>query len=224
DEERLVHRSVLFERRRDAGDRGCGLADRDVDAEEVFALLVDDRVQQDRRFSGEAVADDQLALASADRDHRVDGLDAGLHGAVDSLARDHARSDPFHWQRLTGLDRALVVERDAEGIHDAPEQLVADGDLEHAARRLDLVALVQVAEVAEDDGPHLVLFEVQRQPVGLARAFEQLARHRVPQAIDLGDAVAYGDDSPYIGGHEPCIQVLEPFFDDFGDYLGAYSG
>ena len=82
---------------------------------------------------------------------------------------------------------------------------------------------MQVAEVAEDDGPHLVLFEVQRQPVGLAREFEQLARHRVLQAIDLGDAVAYGDDSPYIGRHEACVKVLEPFFDDFRDFFGADS-
>src|SRR5260370_26349887 len=45
---------------------------RDIDTDEVLALLVDDRVEQDGRLSGEPVADDQLALAAADRDHRVD--------------------------------------------------------------------------------------------------------------------------------------------------------
>src|SRR5207302_7014889 len=204
-------------------DRGRILADRNVDAEEVLALLVDDRVEEDRRLACEAVADDQLALAAADRDHGVDRLDTRLHRAVDSLACDDARSDPLHGERLAGLDRPLVVERNTEWVDDAAEQLVADRDLEQATCGLDLVAFVQVAEVAEDDGPHLVFFEVQGQPVDLVRKFEQLARHRVLQAVDLGDAVAHGDDSTYIGRHEACIKVLEPLFDDFRDLFGADS-
>ena len=47
---------------------------------------------------GLAVADDQPALAAADRDQRVDGLDAGLDRRVDRLADDDARGD--------ALDRA----------------------------------------------------------------------------------------------------------------------
>jgi len=39
---------------------------------------------------GLAVADDELALAAADRDHGVDGLDAGLEAGSSPLARDHA--------------------------------------------------------------------------------------------------------------------------------------
>jgi hypothetical protein len=62
----------------DARDGRFLRADRDVEALHALALLVDDRVDRDRRLAGLAVADDQLALAAADRDHRVDGLDAGL--------------------------------------------------------------------------------------------------------------------------------------------------
>ena len=71
---------------------GLLLADRDVDAVErpivrvagrfgrpVEARLADDRVDADGGLAGRAVADDQLALAAADRDHRVDRHDAGLH-------------------------------------------------------------------------------------------------------------------------------------------------
>jgi hypothetical protein len=46
-------------------------------------LLVDDRVHRDGGLARLAVADDQLALAAADRDHRVDGLDAGLQRLLD---------------------------------------------------------------------------------------------------------------------------------------------
>jgi hypothetical protein len=46
---------------------GHALADRDVDRDDVVVLVVDDRVDRDRRLARLAVADDQLALAAADR-------------------------------------------------------------------------------------------------------------------------------------------------------------
>ena len=41
------------------------------------------------------VADDQFALAAADRNHRVDGHDAGLHRLADGFALDDAGRDFF---------------------------------------------------------------------------------------------------------------------------------
>ena len=57
------------------GDRRALLADGDVDAADLLLRvaglpvvpLVDDRVQRDRGLAGLPVADDQLALAAADR-------------------------------------------------------------------------------------------------------------------------------------------------------------
>ena len=56
----------------------------------VDRLLVDDRVDDHRGLAGLAVTDDQLALAAADRDQRVDRLQAGLHRLMHRLARDDA--------------------------------------------------------------------------------------------------------------------------------------
>ena len=87
---RILHGAVVFERLHHLRDRRTLLADRDVDANHVAALLIDDRVERDRGLAGLAVADDQLALAAADRNHRVDGFDAGLHRLFHRLAIDHA--------------------------------------------------------------------------------------------------------------------------------------
>jgi len=54
------------------GDPDCFWADGNVDAGDVAAALGDDRVDPDCCLAGLAVADDQLALATADGDHRVD--------------------------------------------------------------------------------------------------------------------------------------------------------
>ena len=67
------------------------LADGDVDADDPGALLIDDGVDRDGGLAGASVADDQLALASADRDHGVDRLDAGLQRLLHRLPDDDTR-------------------------------------------------------------------------------------------------------------------------------------
>src|SRR3546814_4122553 len=91
--------SLVFQYLHELGDAGALLADGDVDAVELLRLvvalvdrlLIDDGVERDGGLAGLAVADDELALAAADRDQRVDRLEAGLHRLVHRLARDAAR-------------------------------------------------------------------------------------------------------------------------------------
>src|SRR5438477_8213647 len=45
----------------------------------IFTLLVDDRIDCNRRFACLAVTDNQFALSTTDRDHAIDSLQAGLH-------------------------------------------------------------------------------------------------------------------------------------------------
>src|SRR5215207_5824267 len=126
DDDRVVHRAGLFERLRDAHDGRHALPDRDVDRDHAGVAVVDDRVDRDRRLAGLAVADDQLALAAADRDHRVDRLDAGLERLLHRLALDDAGGLDLGRPRLLQVDVALAVERAAERVDDAAEQRVAD--------------------------------------------------------------------------------------------------
>ncbi len=73
----VVHRATLLEGPAHAGDRGALLADRDVHAADLLLgiaglpvlALVEDGVDADGGLAGLAVADDQLALAAADRGH-----------------------------------------------------------------------------------------------------------------------------------------------------------
>jgi hypothetical protein len=138
-----------------------------------------------------------------------------LHGAVHSLPRDNARGDLLHRQRLGGLERAFSVDRNPQRIDHATDELLADRHLQQPARRAHLVALVEVAVVAQDDGADLVLLEVQRKAVSLVRKFEQLAGHRVLKAVDLRDAVTGGDDTPDVRRDKARVEILQPLPDDF---------
>ena len=190
DHGRVVHRAVSSSDLDHAGDGRFLLADGDVEALHAGVLLVDDRVDGDGRLAGLAVADDQLALAAADRRHGVDGLDAGLQRLAHRLPLGDAGGDEFDRPALGGGDRALAVERIAERIEHAAEHGIADRHATAACPCSDLVPFVDLEVVAENDDADGVLFEVERQADDAAGELDHLAGHDARQAVDAGDAVA----------------------------------
>jgi hypothetical protein len=112
---------MLAQRLHHAGHLAGPLADGAVDADDAGVLLVDDGVQRDGRLARAAVANDQLALAAADGDHGVDGLDAGLHRLVHRLAQHDARRDHVDEAARLRLDLAAAVQRVAERVHNAAQ-------------------------------------------------------------------------------------------------------
>ena len=194
--------------------------DRDVDRDQVGVLVVDDRVDRDRRLAGLAVADDQLALAAADRDHRVDRLEAGLHRLLHRLALDHAGGLELGRARLGRLDLALAVERVAERVDDAAQQRLADRDVEQALGALDRVALDDVLPRAEQHRADVVGLEAEGEAGHVVRQLEHLERHAVLQAVDARDAVGDRQHGADLGqvrlvGVEPLDAALE----DGGDLV-----
>ena len=125
---------------------------------------------------------------------RVDGLDAGLQRLADALALHHRRRLQLQRAALVGLDLAAAVDRLTERVDDAAEEGVTDRYREHLAGALDLLALFDLLEVAEDHGADAVLVEVERHPEDAAGELEQLLGHHRRQALDVRDTVAGVDD------------------------------
>ncbi len=91
-------------------------------------------------------------------------------------------------------DGTLVVDGPAERVHDAADERGADGHLDHGARRLDGVALLDLRVVAQDDRADGLLLEVEGHALDAAGELEELRGQRALQAVDAGDAVADLDD------------------------------
>jgi len=177
------------------------LSHADVDAREGvgLGLLVDDGVHGDGGLAGLPVADDKLALAAADGDERVHGLEAGEHGLGHGLARDDARGLDLGAGALAGVEAGPAIDGLADAVHDAAEELVTDGDVDDGAGPLDGVPLEDVDVVAEDDHPDVVLLEVEGHAAEAAGEDDHLPGLDVGQAVDAGDAVAHGDDRAGLG-------------------------
>ncbi len=134
------HRAVIGRRLHNLGHRGAFLADRTIDANRGLLGVADDGVEHDGG-ADLAVADDQFALAAADRDHAVVHAGPGGHGFSDRLAIDDARSKTLDGKVVAGRNRPLVVDWLAERIHHAADHGVADRHAQDLARPLDLVSL-----------------------------------------------------------------------------------
>src|SRR6185369_3331574 len=119
DDDRVVHRAEVRKRLDYLGHRRCLLADRDVNTNDVFALLVDDRIDGDRGLASLPVADNKLTLATPDRHHCIDGFQSCLQWLLHRLSVDYTRRDPFNWVVLFGDDWTSIVNRVAEHVDHA---------------------------------------------------------------------------------------------------------
>ncbi len=193
DHDGVGHGASFFQGLDDLGDGGALLADGDVDADEIAALVVDDGVKGDGGLAGLAVADEQFALAAADGNHGIDGLDAGGHGLAHRLTVNDAGGDALDRIELGGDDGTLVIDGLTERVDDAANDGVADGHAHDGSGALDLVAFLDLGGFTEKHGADLILFEVHGQARDAVGEGEQFASHDLVQAMNAGDAVANGD-------------------------------
>ena len=128
------------------------------------------------------------------------------------------------WRLCVPIERLAAVDRDAERVDDAAEQLLADRHLDDAARALDGVAFADRLELAEDRDADVVLLEVEHHAAESRRRrleLEQLAGHRAREAVDAGDAVADGQHGAGLGDRDLLVVVLDLLADDVADLFGA---
>jgi len=62
-------------------------------------FLVDDRINRNSGLTNLTVTNDQLTLTTADRYHGVNRFQTNLHGLVNGLTGDNARSNLFQARR-----------------------------------------------------------------------------------------------------------------------------
>src|SRR5664279_5506243 len=229
DDNGIIERALLFEHLDELRHGGALLPDRDIDAIEfdllvglrVERLLVEDGVERDRRLAGLAVADDQLALATADRDQRVDGLQAGRHRLVHRFARDDAGRLDVDAFALVRLDWTFAVDRVAERVHDATEQALADRYVHDRAGALDGLAFHDLAVIAEDHDADIVGFKIERHAAHAVFELDHFAGLHIVEAVDAGDAVADRQHLSDFGNFGFLAEVLDLVFQDGGNFCGA---
>ena len=203
DDDAVRQCASFFENAHNSSDGRLFLADRHVNAVErtitpvarrfscaIESRLADDRVDADSGFTRRAIPNDQFALTAADRNHRVDGHDAGLHRLTHRPALDDSRGEFFDRVRDVTRNGAFRIQRLTERVDDAAQQALANRHLQQLPRRTDFVSLLKLCVVAENDHADLGLVEIQREAGNAAAEVEHFVQHHIGEALDAGDAVA----------------------------------
>ena len=225
----VVHRALLAQRLHYGRNRRAFLPHSHVDtiygiAVQVALALIDDSVDGNCGLAGLAVADNQLALAAADRNHRVYGLQARLQRLVHGLAEDDARSLALegHTHRLA-LYRAQAVQRRAYRVHDPAHEALAHVDAGYATQPAHGHIFLHLVGRTQQHGAYIVFLEVHHHGLDAAVEFEEFARLGLGKAVDTGHAVA---DGKYVADFfifQRSVHPPELFEEYIGDFAGFYS-
>ena len=100
----VFHGADFFEHGYDLGDRRALLANRNVDALHTQATLVDDRIERNGGLASLAVTNDQLSLATADRDQASIAFMPVCIGSCTGLRP----MMPGAWTSICGSERPQV--------------------------------------------------------------------------------------------------------------------
>jgi hypothetical protein len=226
----VFHHILLFQRPHQLRHRGALLADRHIDAVQLLALvaalvdlfLVDDGVHDQRGLAGLPVADDQLALAAADRHQHVDRLDAGLHRFGHGLPRDDPRRLGLDQPALLENHRPLVVDRVAQPVHHAAQQRLAHRHVHDVTGAVHRIALADLPVIAENHHADIVELQIQHHALHAgAGKFHQLALHGVAQAKNPGNAVADAQHLAGLGHVRGRVEIRDLAFQNLRNFGGA---
>ncbi len=187
----------------------------------VRRALIDNGINGNGRFTRLAVTNYEFTLAAANRNHGVDGLDARLQRLAHRLAEDDARR--LALQRhvyLFPVDGAQAVQRIAQRVYHAAQQLVVHGHGGDAARTAHHHAFLHQVRGAHHHGTHIVGLQVHHHGHDTVAAVQQFAGLRMVQAIDAHHAVAHLQRLANLLELELVFHIFELPEEDFTHFAG----
>ncbi len=208
----------FFQLANDVGNGGTLLADCNINTENTGVFLVDDGVDGHGGLADLTVTDDQLTLATADRDHGVDGLVASLYRLVYRLTPDHAWSYFLDRVGLGVAQRTFAVDRVTQCVDDATQQFLTNRNFQDAAGALGAHAFGEGVIGTQDHCTYGVLLQVQGHAEYAARELDHFAVHDVGQTVDPHDAVGNRNDGTFVTGLGADIEVVDAALDDFTNF------
>src|ERR1700722_3189241 len=183
--------SVFLDRIDGAPDARTLLPNRDIDTDDVAGLLVDNRIYRDRRLADGTIADDQFALATAEREQGINDDEPGLNRL------DHEIPIDDRWRRTldrllcVGRDRAHPVEWPAERIDDTTEHRRPHWNAHHVSRAPHHVTGLNRIDIVQQNATDATAFEHLGEAELSFAEVQQLIEPDVGQPGDKRNAVSH---------------------------------
>ena len=175
----MFHRAMLFQFAYYVGNRRCFLTDSHINTDNACTFLVNDGIQCYGCFTGLTVTNDQLTLATTNRNHRINSFQTGLHWLVNRFTRNHAWRNFFNWSSQCCIDWAFSIDRTTQCINYAANQFATDRYFQNTAGTSNCIAFFNVFVLTQHYGTDGVALQVHGQTESVTGEFEHLTLHRV---------------------------------------------
>lgn len=172
-------------------------------------------------FTGLAIADDKLTLASSDRNKAVDRFITGLERAVNGFSFDNAVSFFLNLAIFFGEYRTFAVNWLSKSVYDSTDHGFANRNGNDFSGAADFITLNDFAVVAEKYAAYVVFLKVLDHSVNLAGEFDKLACHCVVKSMNPCDTVADLNNCSELGSCKAAFIISDLFFDQFVDFIGS---
>ena len=200
------------------GNRGLLLSNRHIDTFNASTLLVDDGIDGNRGLARLTVADNQLALATADRNHGVDRFQSSLQRLAHRLAGDNTRSNLFDGRTSGFRDRPLAIDGPTQGIHNTPQEPFTHWHFKDAPGTANRIPLSEMLVSTQNNGAHRVPFQVKGHTIGIPRKLHHFPLHDIGQAMNPHDTIGQTHDRSLAARLYTEIEVFDPGFYEFTDF------
>src|SRR3546814_10891871 len=139
----------------------------------------DDGIDGYSGFTGLAVANDKFALATADRHHGIDSLDACLQRLGHRFTCNDAGRHFFDDVGRLGVDGTLDVDGRAQRVDYASAQFGANRHFKNATGGFDRVAFGHAGVIAQNNRAYRIAPEVERKSEHVIWEFKHFALHHI---------------------------------------------
>ncbi len=211
DNDCVIHRALFTQGRHGLCNSGRALFNGTIDAQDVLAALVQDRVHRNGSLARQAVAENQLALAAPNGNERINYFEPGLKRHCDGGAVHDGRGGAFDGQALAGGHRPLAIQWPTERVDNTPQQSIAHAHVHDLARTLDFIPRVEIPVFTEQNDANFVGVHVERDPENIAGKLHQFIKAHAGKTRHLGDAGGdTGDraDFPWRQMRRECLPHL----------------
>ena len=160
--------------------------------------IVDYGVNRHSRLTGLTIPNDQLTLATTNRDHRIHRHNPCLHWLTHRLPINDPSSNFFNRISLFMGHFSFVVNRMTQRIHYTTQKPFTHRHRKKFSGSAHLSAFVDARVIAKNHRSHLGFLQVKRQPAHSVTKVEPLVHHCPGQAFYLGHPVADLANDPHV--------------------------
>ena len=138
---------------------------------------------------------------------------------MNRLPLGNTRGNDFHRTSLACLNGALAVEWIPQRIEHASDDGIPNRHTQQGTQGFDFVTFLNRQEVAEDDDPDAVLFQIQRQPSRTVGELDHFTGHHTRESINSCNTVTDFENGTDFADVNFTVKLLDLCLQDRCDLI-----